>query len=466
MPSYSTLEVRRMENHRGDDSDRGFKETVFNHASDLQWNTIESDQPGVSGLQVVYHGSEPLQGNPPAIRGEAASRTSRVCGLPKLLFHLLLASGLLVIIGAIAGGVAGSLASRHDTNASQPGSNTNESNRTSPRPNTSKPNAGNPNVNILSISKLASTNRTDSNGCAHRAVFFQDTYNAIIARNWDGENQTWTTNNMTGSITPLNPTAGTQLASASGRWVGTSEVHLFFLVPDHHISSVYLPKPDEAPRGWRFDTLGVAALTLPGSQLAAMWQPCLEPGCRAGRWLVAYQNPVGVCVANASDPDSPAVVVRHTSVADNTSLALALLTERLSSGSVGTMQKSAYGAGQWKDGESYPFSPPSVSCLSEGERRWPDRRPTGAAVVVLDHLAQTMPLALLANGTVRATWWNGSSVPVPSVRFGGGPAGAAVDFTAIAASEDAMVYGIAGDLVLEYAPDGADPPGFRYVSTV
>lgn len=60
-------------------------------------------------------------------------------------------------------------------------------------------------------------------------------------------------------------------------------------------------------------------------------------------------------------------------------------------------------------------------------------------------------------------WRGGDSRFIPSLNFVGGPP---VNFSAISTTEDAMLYGISNDEVLEYKPDDSDPSNFVYVGRV
>lgn len=252
MPPYSTLEVQGVESH-DIGNDEGYKEVIANQDH--------------SGLQVIYHGSKRSLDSPQAVYDGAASRTRRICGLPKRNLYLILVIGLFVIIGAVAGGVAGGLSSRHLNNDTQPDDDANPDDNSTTRMNA--------NINVLNISKLGSSNRTDSDNYTHRAVFFQDIYGAIVAREWDGQSKTWATNNVTdlmkGTATPLNPLPGTPLASMAGSWGRDqpSEVHIYFLTLDSYVSGMFLHTPDAAPNTNRTLETGDTR-RFP----ARSWRPC------------------------------------------------------------------------------------------------------------------------------------------------------------------------------------------------
>lgn len=365
MPPYSTLEVQQAEVY--DDSGTTKEAVVHPQTLYPQLASLESYEPGANFPEVASHeGRYDPYDDPSPSQGKQASKR---CGLPTRMFNIVLVVGVLVIIGAIAGGVAGGLLSRHGETAHE-GSEY-PSYNPSYDPNSRNGSATQTNINILSISKLSSSNRTDSMGNIHRTVFFQDTHNALMARRWDSQNRTWFTSNITeitsGSIARIVPSPGTPLASASCSYGTVTEVHLWFLVQDSYVASFWVENPDSSPDGWEYDSFGGASFqTSTGSQLAAMWQRCW-PGPCAGYWIFAYQTPQGdINVANASNWHNPTTVVTSREVADNSSIGIVpqlekeqqkyigrvvLATESLNSGTIGTMQKMEYES-MWSPGRS------------------------------------------------------------------------------------------------------------------
>lgn len=464
MQPYSTLEVRGDE---GRYTDGISKEPITHHDSLYpQPAAFENDATGANLPEVVNYTKEEPLSNPPMPHEQSAGR---ICGLPKRTFYLILIGALLVIIGAIAGGVAGGLArTQHHTSNHSDGSQDNQGGGSS-----ANDTSTNPNVNVLSISKLTSTNRTDANGYMHRTVFFQDTNAAIIARRWDSQNRTWATTNITetmrGSTTPLNPLPGASMASASCFYNGVNETHLWFIVPDNYVSAIWLSNPDSRPEDWEHDSnFGNGPQTYPGSQIAATWQRGWTDSS-IGNWVVAYQTPQGdINVLNASNWQHPTTVVDERSVAHNTSLGLipqllgpgpddvyginrvALVTESLGSGMTGTMQKNMYAKSWNADGSLIDEIPPPSPGLQ-------------FTVTLMNNFTETMFLALLPNGTVTALWWGGHFRSLPSINFHSGPA---VNFTAISTSEDSVLYGISNDEVLQYKPDDTDLSSFVFVERV
>ncbi|KAI1391496.1 uncharacterized protein F4822DRAFT_396925 [Hypoxylon trugodes] len=388
--------------------------------------------------------------------------TGIIWGLPKRRFYLVLGVAILALLGAVAGGIAGGLVTKQQYTSQESSNST-----PTPKPNPYNTSTIQSMANILSTSRLTSTNRTDANGYLHRIIFFQDTHNALISQHWDSQNTTWSTSNLThlmsGSTTPLNPLPGTPLASAASTYANASEVHLWFLVPDNYISATSLLHPDLAPENWVYDGLdGTLLETRAGSQIAAAWQRCA--GDCGGDWVLAYQDPGGdVNVANSSAWGRATSVVQRKSVVGNSSLVLLpqldgtgvsrvdLVSETVGEGeSEGAMQKMKY-QGQWEaDGLLIENLPPPSSTLQF----------TGT---LMNNFTETMFLALLPNGTVTALWWGGHFTSIPSINFRGGPT---VNFTAISTSEDAMFYGISNDEVLQYAPDESNLFSFVYVGRV
>ncbi|KAI2464884.1 hypothetical protein F4781DRAFT_51556 [Annulohypoxylon bovei var. microspora] len=472
MPPYSTLEVRGVQGYYPHDSGETEKEAVpLPDTLYPQLAAFETDRTGTYFPEVVNHERGQPPSNPPPFQEQPQEQpqekpqqqpNSRICGLPRRKFYLALTAGILVIIAAIAGGVAGGLASKQhfppkhgaDNDGSQANNGTT---------------ATRPNVNVLALSKLAASNRTDLDGHTHRTVFFQDPSSALVARRWDSVNATWETTNLTAvmrdTATPLNLLPGAPLAAASCLYAATnaSETHLWFAAPDNAVSALRLMAPEADPDGWEYDDLSGARIeTLPGTQIAAVWQRCWRPGC-AGSWIVAYQTPDGdIGVANATAWASPQVVVQERAVALNSSLALVaqiegaavdrviLVSESLGTGEVGTMQKSMYVGGWDADGSLIESIPPPAPNLQ-------------FAMTVQNNFTETTTMALLPNGTVTALLWAGHFRPIPRIDFRGGPE---VNFSAIAASEDAMIYGISGDEVLQYKPDEADIFSYVYVGRV
>ncbi|KAF3056256.1 hypothetical protein GL218_06628 [Daldinia childiae] len=468
---YSTLEVCGAENYGppGDGYGNTNKEVV-NHPDSITPQVAPFEVEGAAGYfpEVVNHQKEE--------HPSATTTPAKICGLPKRTFYIILTIGILVVIGAIAGGVAGGVSRKNYSTKHSDDSNSNDPR---PVPSNGTDTDGNPsqshNTNVLDISKLASSNMTGTDGNTYRTVFFQDTYNSIIARRWDSQNKTWETINITkimdGHATPLNPIAGTPLASTSCDYNGKDQVHVWFITPANYISTLMLRHAKTSPNGWGYDLSGSGTVeTLHGSQLAAAWQRCWSDNCPNdwGNWAVAYQTPGGdINIANSTDWQTPTMAVQARSVAENSSLALIpqldahdkieivrlnLVSEALHSAEAGIMQQTIY-VETWVPDldliDNIPTPEPSLQF----------------AITLLNDFSLPMFLALLPNGTVSGMWWTGTHFEsIPSFNFNGGPS--SVNFTAISATEEAMFYGISNDEVLQYEPDPEDLFSFKYVGRV
>ncbi|KAI1632288.1 hypothetical protein F4809DRAFT_105374 [Biscogniauxia mediterranea] len=385
-----------------------------------------------------------------------------ICGLPKRTFYIVLAIAIIVTAAAIAGGVAGGLTANRSRDSSSSSSSSSSSGSTDGE------------QHILTDSKLTATNWTDSDGTVYRTIFFQDAYASLIARRWDSKGNTWTTDNLTdmyiATTRPIDSAAGTPLASASIALSDDNayETHLWFLNEDNIIRSMAATDALNAPSTWTNDTLDEAVLeTWAGGQLAAAWQRCWADDCD-GAWIVAYQRPEGaIKTANSTTWATATVAVDSSNVAANSSLAiipqlngarldrLELISEDVSSSSTGTMGVTTYN-------DTWTGSDDRVTELLTGIPQ-PNVRQQ-FAVTKWDAWNQALYLALLVNGTVEGTHWDGSQMnALSSIEFNQGPD---VNFTAIAMTTDAMFYGISNDEILEYSVDQTNPSTLNYVSTV
>ncbi|KAF2964599.1 hypothetical protein GQX73_g8983 [Xylaria multiplex] len=445
----------------------------------------DSTLPEVAPLEYKAHGKEVFTGirsSPPG-KDLSSRDTRRKCGLPVRVFYAIVVILVVVVIGAIAGGVAGGLSASKSRHASTSvGNSTSDGDTTNNGNMTSNENSTSPTIrtNILAASRLSSTNWTDPNGFVHRFVFFQDASSAIIARRWESQNRTWTTNNLTAillqSRSPLNTlTPYTPLASAAcylGKIV--NEIHLWYFLPDNTIIDVAVYNLIDDPENWQHSGFGGSPLTAsPGSQLAAAWTRCWADDC-VGWWTVAFQrlSDGAISVANASDFNHPSVAVESEDVAENSSLALipelqvnssssvtrlTMLSESLTTSSSGLGQKATY------ETETTWFSDGQVF----GSRSLPAPSPTlQFAITRLDNFAAIIFLALLPNGTVTGDYWHRTLekwIEIPSVEFRDGPD---VNFSAIATSEEAMFYGISTDEILQYSVDAEDPSVFNFIERV
>ncbi|RYP07518.1 hypothetical protein DL764_002447 [Monosporascus ibericus] len=402
--------------------------------------------------------------------GEEKKPKRTICGVAPLTFYIILGVALIIIIGAIAGGVGGAMASKDGENqeaaSAEPGNgdSTDSTNSTTTEMDDR--------IDILPSSRLTSSNWTDPDGFIHRIVFFQDAHNALVAREWDSENRTWATTNITGlfapTTAPLNPVSGTPLASAAITHEGRFEIHLWFLDPTSLIRSVaHLDTLNPSDR-WQVDSLDEAVLeTRPGSLLAAAWQRPWVDG-KAGSFAVAYQRPSdgAIKVANSSHWETSDVAVESNFVVDNSSLAIIpqrretfldrmqLVTQGLAnSETTGPMQLTNYDAGWAVDEQQVLVR--GIPLPSKKQQ---------FAITMWDDWSNYLYVGLLDGGELTASHYDGSSFnSIDTINFSGGPER---NFTAISMTLDGMLYAISSDEILEYSVDTSSPSNLRFVGTV
>ncbi|XXG97448.1 hypothetical protein Hte_003749 [Hypoxylon texense] len=402
--------------------------------------------------------------------GEKAAPAATICGLKRKTFFIILAVAIVAVI-ALAGGLAGGLASKHKGGSES--ADTDSSGTTSNGdPKDPAPTNTTSEKLILDNSKITASNWTDGNGVVHRTVFFQDAYNAIIARRWDSNGKSWKTNNLTelmaATTTPLRPQAGTPLASASMDHNPTYETHVWFTDPDNIIRSMASFDALNRPDSWDNDTLDGAILeTWPGGQLAAMWQRTWGADGN-GTWVVAYQRPEGaIKTANSSTWATATVAVERANVAANSSLAiipqlrgpwldrLELVSERVASDGTGVMSTTSYND-TWNGANDRVTELQNDIPLPAATQQF--------AATKWDSWNQALYIALLQGGRIQGNHWDGKQMSaISSFKFNSGPE---TNFTAIAMTPDAMFYAVSNNEILEYSLDTSDPSNFNYVGTV
>ncbi|KAI0890404.1 uncharacterized protein GGS22DRAFT_183749 [Annulohypoxylon maeteangense] len=454
---YSTLEVRSVETSNPQTLDGSNKEVVSN--PDHSYPQVVDPQ-----TQTAWDAPKPespyADTEATAVQGQPNQATRRtICGLSPRIFYVILAGAILIVIGAIVGGVAGGLAGKkNSSNASN-------------SPDSSTPGSGTTaNVNVLGESKLAASNWTDPSGYVHRSVFFQDPTNAIIARQWDSQNKTWTTRNVSqfmqsSTSGPINPLPGTSLASAScsSRWGSLYQVLVWFSEAGQKndvISWVNSNNPVNNPNFWVYNNSGLP--TWNGTQLAVAWQRCPNDKC-VGSWTLAYQGREGfIRVANASNwGNNTTPVVRTNAVSAGASLALApalqgayvdgmtLATQRRP----GSMGRTTFlGDWNWKEDDGTIID--DVDPLKTRQ----------FAATTMKNFTQSFFVSLSTDGSITGSRWDGKAYnAVPEITFAQGQS---TNFSAIAMTEDAMFYGISEDQIWEYSVDTTDPSTFTLAGKV
>ncbi|XDG06802.1 hypothetical protein ABKA04_006417 [Annulohypoxylon sp. FPYF3050] len=452
---YSTLEVRSVEASNTHTLEGSNKEVVSN--PDHEIPQVVDPQP-----QTAWDAPKPespyADTEATAVPGQADQPAKRtICGLTPRIFYIILTGAILIIIGAIVGGVAGGLAGKKKSSddfvsVPLPGGNTTA------------------NVNVLGESKLAASNWTDPSGYTHRSVFFQDPTNSIIARQWDSQNKTWTTRNVShlmqsSTSGPINPNPGTSLASAScdSKWGTLYEVLVWFSEPGEKndvISWVNSNNPINEPDFWVYNNSGLP--TRNGSQLAAAWQRCPNDKC-VGSWVLTYQGKEGyIRFGNASNwGNNTTPVVRTNAVSSGASMALVptlmgayvdgmILATQRRPGSMG--RTSFLGDWSWKEDDGTIID--DVDPLKTRQ----------FAAMPMNNFTQSFFVSLSNDGSLTGAKWDGNAyTAVPKITFAQGES---TNFSAIAMTEDAMFYGISDDQVWEYSVDTSDPSNFTLAGKV
>jgi hypothetical protein len=76
----------------------------------------------------------------------------------------------------------------------------------------------------------------------------------------------------------------------------------------------------------------------------------------------------------------------------------------------------------------------------------------------------TLCIVLMDDGKLKGSQWNSdNTTALSSITFEGGPT---ANFSAIAMTMDAMLYGVSNDTILEYSLDASDASLFHYVGQI
>lgn len=338
MENYSTLEVR------------------YDQSGD-PYSVYEPGKEPPEPVPSTYSGPTPVDGAVLSSVSQSKIEQRRVWGMRPRLFYLVVIVIILILAGAIAGGVAGGLASRpHDQDADSRNGDSTSSNTTDTGQN-----------RIFVNSSIAASSLVDGGGNTIRSVFFQDSYGAIILRQWNSQTPTWKTRNLTSSLiidtshSDIRTYLGTPLAAASLEFEAgyKFETWVWFFTPDNGIQLV--GSTDSTFTEMKISTDNLPLSVYPGSdsRLAVAWQGC-SSDCH-GDWLLAYQNQNGqIGIANASSTwhlqttldgaNSMGAHVAMVSQQHGGGLTnLSLLVEDSSPGSLSNIQSySVSGGGEWQ----------------------------------------------------------------------------------------------------------------------
>lgn len=207
-----------------------------------------------------------------SVAGEGKNPDRKIWGLKRTTFFILVAVAAILIIGAIVGGVVGSRANNSTTStsdsASTPTSSTSSATSTSTSSSTS----------ILSNSRIASVNWTDSSDQQHYFVFYQNQKNDIIASSWDSQNNTWEARSISASIKSagdsLDVIEGTPITAVA--WSDSENawnIRVYVLITGNYIAELLTSRPTKDSE-WSQSSFGSQVRISPaeGSNIAA-WRP-------------------------------------------------------------------------------------------------------------------------------------------------------------------------------------------------
>ncbi|KAG8161357.1 hypothetical protein KVR01_009621 [Diaporthe batatas] len=330
---------------------------------------------------------------------------------------------------------------------------------------------------ILNNTQLAAVNWTDTTGVARSALFYQDSESSIlvslrdsISNNWYYSNVTQAVLNMTGAD-ELDVLAGTPLAAVTNSY----QVSLYYLTNDNLVAEIWAS--DIVGEVWFAGELGtrLAPQAMEGSKLSAYWQIC--DNCTNSLFLT-YQEPSGsIQLCNLTNNTwSYAGPVGTELSMNGTGLSLRPFTDNDGIGQYGTMDNALRvyhfdNSGKlqeimngpetnftWMDGSS------DVSISSAAAMVNPS--PDLVSVSYGDHGWTNMMVTFLASdGTLTSSFWNESAWTAGAPTLSGGPAGS-TNFTAIATTQNRMIYGLSEVGIFEYHFDDNNPLNWIFTSDV
>ncbi|KAI0199938.1 hypothetical protein F4808DRAFT_430868 [Astrocystis sublimbata] len=268
-------------------------------------------------------------------------------------------------------------------------------------------------------------------------------------------------------------------ANATSHQTVSASVNILAQSPQNIVSGIDALGITAEPWPWQSaaitDFNNVAS---PGSQLASAWARCSGDDCPTpnGYYVVVYEDLAdgSTTYINSSNLETPFKVVEAGNVVQNSSLAilpqsdlnvpsngvtrLVLMTEGLTSSDSGVADSVSYITDHWQSSD-----PP----LGNMKLQLPSPR-LQFAMSTLDNFNSPVYLALLPDGTVTGRVWRAGIekyIGIATVEFRGGPS-SAMNFSSIAATEEAMFYGISNDQIYEYSINNTDPSKFDFVGTV
>ncbi|OTB04068.1 hypothetical protein M426DRAFT_262545 [Hypoxylon sp. CI-4A] len=415
MENYSTLEVQYDQS--------GHPYFVSDYRRELP-EVVPSPEP-----KSILKGAGPIPD-----QSQTKPKRRVVCGIRSRIFYLLLIFTI-VIVGAVAGGLAGGLLSRNR--------------KSDESHNTSVSSEGEEAGLILKNSSLAASSLVDGQGNTIKSVFFQDVSGAIILRQWGSQTTSWKTRNLTSSL--IRDTSahdiwtypGTPLAAAS---LGTQTNHhyetwVWFMTPENGIQTV----------GSHLPRIRLVSITCPCRYIPPTGLSWQQRGKGVPR--IAWDH--GFLPFKINRAMSTSQTARDGAGLTNLSLAV----EASSTGSNGKIEShSASYQDDWK-----PVAPDTDREI-ESDMSLPSPAVQFAATTFANY-TQRYFLALLADGTVTGTLSNETRVvdAFQTVELIPGPS---TPFSSIAATVKATLYGITNGTILEYQANSSNPSVFHHVGVV
>lgn len=193
-------------------------------------------------------------------------------------------------------------------------------------------------MGILSNTRLGAMNWTDTLGTSRTAVFYQDTYNAIMVSIMDSVSNEWSQSNVTQAImnstgaSKVDVMTGTPFAAVTNRY----QISLYYFTSANDVAEAY--SSDIVSGTWQAGSLesSLSTQAMIGSSLTAYWQVCTN--C-TGSLCVSYQDTTGqIQLANLTNANwqfSGPVNPTGVTVLNGTGLSMQPFTQVNMSSSIG-----------------------------------------------------------------------------------------------------------------------------------
>jgi len=211
-------------------------------------------------------------------------------------FYIVAAVVALVLIGVIVGGAVGGVKAAQnkgngDANALPSDSGPN-SNSTSPNRNS-----------VLAANSRVAAISWVADSIAHRAVFSQDRYDALMVSLFDAQNQTWTAVNISRVLArggnPITVKRGTHLAAVVAQTPWPFQMNLYYVTPSGNIGEVF--SKDQKGLVWGVGDLAKQSKVVAETgQFSGYWQRC-DFGCSGDILLLYEDKEHNLVLLNGSD---------------------------------------------------------------------------------------------------------------------------------------------------------------------